>query len=1580
MANIFLLLSIACLCCAFLSSFSAYHRFGFSKRASFLFTAAITTTILFVQASESAFSQCAPVIERIESSSMTFGPGETAIGGPGTGMTIYGRNFTPDARVQINGIVQNSARFLSPTVISFAVEQASDGFITVCNSCGCSSGFAFKYINTLEAPIIYDFSPKTIPAGRRSIVYVYGGGFRSTVRASINGQPINIIDRIQTNDFTVTPPMPRDTLVLDVQNCVNGLIRITNPDPLAGGAFAETVLPLQCVTPTQGAPVIDNFSPREGGPGALITITGQNLENIATVRFGRSPASVVSTQPLIVRIGDGSTGSIEITTPGGSALSRDIFTFVPRPIITSVSPTIIGPGTPVFIYGKYLLNGSVRIGNLVPETILNASDTLIVATIGTTGTITSAYSQLPALNLPLTVSARGGTGTAPETVALVLTEYSRPRLSLRPRNPQNGAQIDAATRSLFLRERRATFNPPEAEQRGEIAIEQRGWNSSVSARISISYLDSADNAITVLRGLNVTDSRRNDVLFPIPPVPPAQLPFFPQREIIPINGLWGDLLPVAGGGESNVRLDTLRFGANNVPIIAPRSTFQAILLNITPIAFRARWSDQLPPNNPERFVASDLSVPLGRQGRRKLLVQILPSPVGEYDVDAENSRATVFLDDPECAPPAVINPVEEISLFAGASDSTYIEFPSEPGFVAVRPSPNGGVLPRDIFYDDNYLPLTYSVQSDDTTKLRASLRFGAAAFGAKPYVYFTVLPAALSGSTAAIIITANNGCSAPSSHRILVRVRQGAPVVAGFQPPAANPGDIVTIRGRDFGANPIVRFAGTEAGSRVEGVVVSSSDTSLSVRVPALADNGRIEVVNAVGSGFSSEEFALVRTPRIDSFSPDSAARGALITVRGRNFRGVQRVTLGGVLAENLTVLSDSVLTAIVGAGGASGALVVANSQESATAAQRFVFFPAPVLDSLSPIVAGAGAQITLFGAEFSSEGFAAPEAVFIGDREIAPTLLSPNRLNVIVPNFGNSRRENLLVRVRTRGGETTATVRFTYVPCPTVDSFSPSSGGPLTTMRILGAGFQAVTGVRIGGVAARIWRVVSPSEIEVSVGSVESGDVEILAGSCTVAAFGRFTYQTPTRPLLLEPAQFAKTFPGDSVAGTVSVTNFSSAPLSVALAIAGDSTGNFRLSQTGAVTLARNESRQISLVFAPRSSGVKTARIQATVHNLAQGAPQHSQQFDTLQQATAGVWQVFAADFDTVRTGASTLRAARIVNRNSIAQPIESLHLESDGAFRLAGSALRWVGAGDTVAAIIRCVPGVSSQRLQSEIRVVGAQDTGAAPVTAFARAPLPEDIVVSPRFFAQKPALAPGQNVALRLELTDKNGSLTRALTANSRWQASARWNHRVLLPTLHTASETPTRFGEGVLARNSEPRNALQRINFSAQALPSPSGGASPLYALASVPCGVYYGQDSVSVLELEELVVTIGGLNGEARGRKVFVEETNPNDAFGTFTARTNGRLVKRNATATLAVISPNPAQNRVEVRFSLPYLTAIALNLIDVRGNLIKPIAGGWFDKGDHTVDFDASNIPSGSYLIILHTENDRISRPIQFVR
>ncbi len=70
------------------------------------------------------------------------------------------------------------------------------------------------------------------------------------------------------------------------------------------------------------APTINSFTPATAGTGATVTISGTNFTGTTSVSFGGTPAasfSVVSATAITAVVGSGATGSISITTPGGTA-------------------------------------------------------------------------------------------------------------------------------------------------------------------------------------------------------------------------------------------------------------------------------------------------------------------------------------------------------------------------------------------------------------------------------------------------------------------------------------------------------------------------------------------------------------------------------------------------------------------------------------------------------------------------------------------------------------------------------------------------------------------------------------------------------------------------------------------------------------------------------------------------------------------------------------------------------------------------------------------------------------------------------------------------------------------------------------------------------------------------------------------------------------------------------------------------------------------------------------------------------------------------------------------------------------
>jgi hypothetical protein len=70
--------------------------------------------------------------------------------------------------------------------------------------------------------------------------------------------------------------------------------------------------------------------------------------------------------------------------------------------------------------------------------------------------------------------------------------------------------------------------------------------------------------------------------------------------------------------------------------------------------------------------------------------------------------------------------------------------------------------------------------------------------------------------------------------------------------------------------------------------------------------------------------------PVINSFSPLYGLTGSTITIKGKNFTGASALTFGGMAANSFTVLSDSIITAIVG-NGQSGNVSVTTNYSTAT-------------------------------------------------------------------------------------------------------------------------------------------------------------------------------------------------------------------------------------------------------------------------------------------------------------------------------------------------------------------------------------------------------------------------------------------------------------------------------------------------------------------------------------------------------------------------------------------------------------------------------------------------------------------------
>ena len=159
--------------------------------------------------------------------------------------------------------------------------------------------------------------------------------------------------------------------------------------------YSMTVINL---APAPPAPTITSFTPTSGPVGTVTTLTGTGLSGVSAVRFHNSSATVFSANAagtqLTVTVPKGAaTGTITVTTPGGSVKTATNFTVISPPTITSFTP-ISGPvGTVVTLTGTNFGGVSaVRFHNANAKTFsANAGGTQLTVTVPSgagTGTIT----------------------------------------------------------------------------------------------------------------------------------------------------------------------------------------------------------------------------------------------------------------------------------------------------------------------------------------------------------------------------------------------------------------------------------------------------------------------------------------------------------------------------------------------------------------------------------------------------------------------------------------------------------------------------------------------------------------------------------------------------------------------------------------------------------------------------------------------------------------------------------------------------------------------------------------------------------------------------------------------------------------------------------------------------------------------------------------------------------------------------------------------------------------------------------------------------------------------------------------
>ncbi len=342
--------------------------------------------------------------------------------------------------------------------------------------------------------------------------------------------------------------------------------------------------------------------------------------------------------------------------------------------------------------------------------------------------------------------------------------------------------------------------------------------------------------------------------------------------------------------------------------------------------------------------------------------------------------------------------------------------------------------------------------------------------------------------------------------------------------------DLVLLTGTGFHDAMTVRFGGVP--SPLVKVLTKNSATALTpahppgaVNVQLLNPDGAQDVLPNGFSFLSDSNAAPTELPAIGAVLPGTGpvAGGTTIRIIGDNFTAGSAVTLDGVAATQVTVVSQNLITAVVPAGtaGPVSVTVTDTAGQADTLVNGFTYLDPPTLPVISALwpVSGpntGGTWVVVDGTNFNN-----PATVFFGGVPATATqFVGPNRLIAVSP-AGNIGSVDVSV-VNPDGGWDTATDGFSYYdanslsdPPPVIATIFPAvgtvDGG--TSVSVVGANFQAGARIFFGSAEATVTASPTSTNRDVTTPANPPGSTSVTVvnpDGLTHSLNGAFVYFSP--------------------------------------------------------------------------------------------------------------------------------------------------------------------------------------------------------------------------------------------------------------------------------------------------------------------------------------------------------------------------------------------------------------------------------------------------------------------------------------
>jgi sugar lactone lactonase YvrE len=1004
----------------------------------------------------------------------------------GTVVTISGANFTGANLVRFGGTPAQSFTVVDDNTITAVVGNGSSGFVRVGTPYGTDSADGLVYV---PAPTITAFTPTAGNEG--AVVTITGTNFTDFTNYGVT--------RVHIGD------VPATSLVYDSPTQIS----VTTGPGASGIVRVETLPGLVATKGTFcfGVPTGLTFTPTVATTGTVVTINGYHLSGSSAVRFGGTPAqsfSVVDDNTITAVVGNGSSGFVRLTNTCGTD-SSDGFIYVPRPTITSFTPTSGGENSIVIITGTNFTDAagnytvsSVHIGDVPVNWFTVDSPTQITVTVGAGASGLVRVETLPGL-----VATRAGFcwGNPPQVAGF------------DPTSAQAGQTV-TITGANFTGVTAVSFGGTAAQSFSVVddntitAVVAAAGSSGVlrvtgacTFGVAPGTFTFISNASAAYSGRTFRERRQNDGGIDT------------TQTISLTNAAW-----TASVADGAAFLSGTHFTTTNVPagltlVLTKLSATQAR------ISFVGRATNHANTNDVTN-------------ARITFLNAALQAVAASAVTGLNNQNLTLDFNDPASAT-YTGTAFTESSLNNGSIQTTHaITLNGDTWTAGVA---NGSPLVAGTHYAITGVPagLTAVLTKTSNTNVVISFTGNATAHSTADNASMTLtfVDAALTSGNAAAVLnltprTLTIGFLNPGSASYSGTV---------FPEAALNNGSItvtraITLNGDTWTAgvangSPLVAgthytITGVPAG--LNAVLTKTSNTHVIISFTGNATahtnaNDASPVLTFLNAAVASGNAAAVAgltprtltidfndpaapppsSPNILGFTPPVATTGTVVTITGFGFTGTQNVLFGGTPASSFTVVSDSVIRATVD-NGSSGEVSVVKSNALATL-PNFTFVPRPVISSFTPATGNAGDVVIINGSNFMGTALNGStwttSSVFFGGTPAASFMvISPTQIRATLGAGATG-----AVRVETLPGNVGVRNGFCYM-APVVTAFAPTSASTGTQVVITGRNFTGTTRVRFNGVNAASYTVVSDTEIRAfpAPNTPLTGSVSITNPNCT--------------------------------------------------------------------------------------------------------------------------------------------------------------------------------------------------------------------------------------------------------------------------------------------------------------------------------------------------------------------------------------------------------------------------------------------------------------------------------------------------